>query len=80
MVLVGLSECQSESIKWARVGHLKECIIIKCHAVPHSVPHSSPFPHSVPHSMFQSFTGLFVAFWKFHTYSTNLNTQGHKSH
>ena len=29
--------------------------------------------------MFQSFTGLFVAFWKFHTYSTNLHTQGHKS-
>ena len=29
--------------------------------------------------MFQSFTGLFLAFRKFHTYSTNLHTQGHKS-
>ena len=29
--------------------------------------------------MFESFTGLFVAFWKFHTYSTDLHTQGHKS-
>ena len=45
--------------------------------VPHSIPHS--VPHSVPHSAFESFTRLFVAFWKFHTYSTNLHTQGHKS-
>ena len=29
--------------------------------------------------MFESFTGLFVAFWKVHTYSTDLHTQGHKS-
>ena len=43
---------------------------VKFHTVSQSVPHSSP----VPHSMFQSLTGLFVAFWKFHTYSTNLHT------
>ena len=35
--------------------------------------------HTVPHSMFQSVTGLFVAFRKFPTYSTNLHTPGHKS-
>ena len=52
---------------------------IKCHTVPHSVPHLSPVPHSVPHSMFESFTGLFVAFRKIHTYFTGLHIQGHKS-
>ena len=35
-------------------------------------------PHSIPHSMFANSTGLFV-FCKFHTYSKNLHTQGHKS-
>ena len=41
-------------------------------SVPHSIPHS--VPHSIPHSMFAFFTGLSVAFCKFHTYSTDLHT------
>ena len=52
--------------------------LIKCHAVPHSVPvaHSvsHSIPHSIPHSMFAPFIDLFVAFWKFHTYSTDIHT------
>ena len=36
-------------------------------------------PHSFPHSMFANSTGLFLVFCKFHTCSTNLHTQGHKS-
>ena len=51
-------------------------------SVPNRYKNRSPIqysvPYSVPHSMFQSFR-LFVDFWKFHTYSTDLQTQGHKS-
>ena len=36
-------------------------------------------PASIRHSVFANSTGLLVAFWKFHTYSTDSHALGHKS-